>query len=178
MGSSSRLYRHRFSQLRAVHPTQRITHIANWTWIIVGLIQAQSVQLSQIAHHIPGEAQAAGRSATIRRWLMHARGAVHAFAQPLIAQVLTNWRGKHGSGIRDGCTVHRGALHILRSTLSHYARALPLAWHVVAGMGLVQLEVCVAMLNHGACLLQPVAAVTLLADRGVRDRAWAQHWCT
>ncbi len=45
-------------------------------------------------------------------------------------------------------------------------------------MGLVQLEGCVAMLNHVACLLQPVASVTLLADRGVRDRDWAPHWCT
>jgi hypothetical protein len=161
-----------------VHPTQRITHIANWTWIIVGLIQAKSVQLSQIAQHIPGEAQAAGRIAKIRRWLMNARVDVNAFYQPLIAQVLTNWRGKHVYIILDGCTVNRGALQILRISLSHCARALPLAWHVVAGMGLVQLEVCVAMLNHVACLLQPVASVTLLADRGFRDRDWAQHCCT
>ncbi len=178
MGSSSRLYTQLFAQLRAVHPTQRITHIANWTWIIVGLIQAKSVQLSQIAQHIPGEAQAAGRIAKIRRWLMNARVDVNAFYQPLIAQVLTNWRGKHVYIILDGCTVNRGALQILRISLSHCARALPLAWHVVAGMGLVQLEVCVAMLNHVACLLQPVASVTLLADRGFRDRDWAQHCCT
>jgi hypothetical protein len=45
-------------------------------------------------------------------------------------------------------------------------------------MGLVQLDVCTAMLNHGACLLQPVASVTWLADRGFRDRDWAQHCCT
>ena len=44
-------------------------------------------------------------------------------------------------------------------------------------MGLVQLDVCATMLNHVACLLQPVASVTVLADRGFRDRDWAQQWC-
>ena len=37
--------------------------------MVVGLIQGQSVQLSEIANHIPGETQAAGRIARIRRWL-------------------------------------------------------------------------------------------------------------
>jgi hypothetical protein len=43
---------------------------------------------------------------------------------------------------------------------------------------LVQMDVCATLLNHGACLLQPVASVTWLADRGFRDRDWAQHGCT
>ena len=57
------------------------------------------------------------------------------------------------------------------------ARAWPLAWQGVAGMGRVPRDGCAAMLHAGACRLQPVASVTVLADRGVRDRDWAQPWC-
>ncbi len=91
---------------------------------------------------------------------------------------MTNWRGTHVDSILDGCTIHRGALHILRVSLSHGARAMPLAWQVVLGRGRVRLDGGAAMLTPGACLLPPVACVTVLADRGVRDRDWAQHWCT
>jgi hypothetical protein len=40
-----------------------------WAWVIVGLIQGQSVQLSTLALILPGDAKAAERLARIRRWL-------------------------------------------------------------------------------------------------------------
>ena len=49
MSSSSLLYARLFAVLRGAHPEIRVTRIANWVWVVVGLIQAQSVHLNQIA---------------------------------------------------------------------------------------------------------------------------------
>jgi hypothetical protein len=40
-----------------------------WVWVVVGLREGQSVQLSEIANHIPGDTQAVGRIARVRRFL-------------------------------------------------------------------------------------------------------------
>jgi hypothetical protein len=72
----------------------------------------------------------------------------------------------------DGCFVHGEALQMLRLSLSHCYRALPLAWEVVASAGLVELAVCEAMLEHVTKLLSRTRRVTFLADRGFRDRDW------
>ena len=56
MSSSSILYIRLFEQLRIFHPNIHVKRIANWVWIVVGLIQSQSVHLSEIAQHIPSHA--------------------------------------------------------------------------------------------------------------------------
>jgi hypothetical protein len=74
----------------------------------------------------------------------------------------------------DGCFVNGEALQMLRVSLSHCYRALPLAWEVVATAGLVELAVCETMLEYVAKLLKRTRCVTFLADRGFRDRDWAR----
>jgi len=69
MSISEELYTRLFTKLRTVHPEPHLKRIANWVWIIVGLILSHSVHLSKITQHIPSEAQAAGRIAQVRRWL-------------------------------------------------------------------------------------------------------------
>ena len=59
MSISEELYTRVCTKLRAVHPEPHLKRIANWVWVIVGLILSQSVHLSQIAQHIPSAAQAA-----------------------------------------------------------------------------------------------------------------------
>ena len=76
--------------------------------------------------------------------------------------------------ILDGCLVNHQALQFFRLSLSHCFRAIPLAWLVVAGPGLIAIEDCEALLAEAAKLLGHVASVTFLADRGFRDKAWAQ----
>jgi hypothetical protein len=88
--------------------------------------------------------------------------------------VLTGWVGREVTIMLDGCFVHGEALQMLRLSLSHCYRALPLAWEVVASPGLVELTVCEAMLEHVAKLLSRTRRVTFLADRGFRDRDWAR----
>lgn len=174
MSISQELYTRVFTKLRSVHPEPHFKRIANWVWVIVGLILSQSVHLSQIAQHIPSEAQAAGRIAQVRRWLSNRFINVPAFYRPLISEVLQSWAHQDSFVILDGCSVNHDALQFFRLSLSHCFRAIPLTWLVVKGPGLITVEKCEALLDEAAQLLGQVATVTFLADRGFRDKDWAQ----
>ena len=174
MSSSQELYTQVFTKLRTVHPEPHLKRIANWVWVIVGLVLSHSVHLSQIAQHIPSEAQAAGRIAQVRRWLSNRFIHVPDFYRPLITEALQGWAHKDVFVILDGCSVNHEALQFFRLSLSHCFRAIPLTWLVVKGPGLITVEKCEALLNEAAKLLRHVATVTFLADRGFRDKDWAQ----
>lgn len=139
------------------------------------MILSHSVQLAQIAQHIPSEAQAAGRLMQIRRWLSNPFVQPVEFYRPLISQVLAHWIGQPVFIVLDSTAVHGDKLQILRLALSHAFRALPLSWLVIAGKGLVTVERAEALLSEAQRLLAPVARVTLLADRGFRDTDWAER---
>ena len=173
MSSSLTLYVQLFETLRVAHPTLRITQLSNWVWTVVGLIQAQSVHLSQIALHLPSDAKASGRIAQIRRWLANPQVNVTTLYTPIIQTILEAWAGKPVFIILDGCLVNHATLQFFRLSLSHCFRALPLAWLVVQGKGLIQMEACAAMLAQTARLLRRSGSVTFLADRGFRDTDWA-----
>jgi len=174
MSISQELYTRVFTKLRSVHPEPHLKRIANWVWVIVGLILSHSVHLSQIAQHIPSEAQAAGRVAQVRRWLSNKFIHVPDFYRPLIREVLQNWAHKEVFIILDGCLVNHEALQFFRLSWSHCLRAIPLTWLVVKGPGLITVEKCEALLKEAAQLLRQVATVTFLADRGFRDKDWAR----
>jgi len=183
MSISTELYTRVFTKLRAAHPELHLKRISNWVWVIVGLTRSvsQSVHLSQIAQHIPSEAQAAGRIAQVRRWLKNQFVDVAAFYRPLITEALHPWADKAVFVILDGCLVNHEALQFFRLSLSHCFRAIPLSWLVVKGPGLITVEKCDALLTEAATVLRHVASVTFLADRGFRDKDWAQkchelHW--
>jgi len=181
MSISQELYTRVFTKLRTVHPEPHLKRIANWVWVIVGLVLSQSVHLSEIAQHIPSEAQAAGRIAQVRRWLSNKFVRVSDFYRPLITEALQGWAGKDVFVILDGCSVNHEALQFFRLSLSHCFRAIPLTWLVVKGPGLITVEKCEAVLNEAAKLLRHMATATFLADRGFRDKDWAQkcrelHW--
>lgn len=177
MSSSQELYTRIFLKLRAVHPDCHRKRIANWVWVVVGLIQAQSVHLSQIAQHIPSSAQAAGRIAQVRRWLANRFICVATFYRPLISEALRGWAGQPVFVVLDGCLVNHETLQFFRLSLSHGFRALPLTWLVLPGSGLVAVDKAQAALAEAAHLLARTAAVTFLADRGFRSKDWARKCC-
>jgi hypothetical protein len=135
MSSSQSLYTHILETLSTFHPDIHAKRLTNWVWGIVGLIQARSVHLSEIANDIPGPALAAGRIMKIRRWLSNKHITSQTLYQPIIEQVLRGWVGREVTIILDGCFVNGEALQMLRRALSHCYRALPLAWQVVAQAG-------------------------------------------
>lgn len=174
MSSSQALYRQVHTKLRSLHPTLHLKRLAVWVWVVVGLIQSQSVHLSEIANHIPAEAEAAGRIMRVRRWLASRWIVSRDLYTPIIREVLQSWAGREVTIMLDGCFIRQKALQMLRLSLSHCYRALPLCWEVVTSKGNVELEVCDSMLDHVATLLKRTRRVTFLADRGFRDRTWAR----
>ena len=174
MSSNDALYTRLFTKLREFHSDEHLRRIKNWAWIVVGLIQSHSVHLSEIAQHIPSEAEAPGRIAQVRRWLANKFIQVADFYRPLITQALQEWQGKNVFIILDGCSVNHEKLQFFRMSLSHCYRALPLAWMVVARAGLIQVEACAALFEQVIRILPTVATVTFLADRGFRDTDWAE----
>jgi hypothetical protein len=174
MSRSDQLYRKLFDRLEQFHPHFHHRRLANWVWIMVGIIQAQSVHLSLIANHIPDATDAVARVAKVRRWLKNAHLDTPTVYEPIITHVLQAWAHRDVTIILDGCFVYGDRLQLQRLSLSHGFRALPLAWTVVQSKGLVALDVCAPMLRHVAKLLKRMRCVTFLADRGYRGRDWAR----
>lgn len=175
MSSSNELYNR---LIGTVYPLVEVSHIqqlTNWMWIVVGILQANSIALSKIAMFIPGEAEAESRVTTIRRWLKNFRVDVWAFYRPVLEHVLDGWRAVEATVMLDGVAVFGDRLQIFRLSLVHGHRAIPLVWKVIPGKGLTQAEVLTAMLTQAAEFLRPrVKRVRFLADRGFRDCDWAE----
>jgi hypothetical protein len=51
------LYHTWIQQIRELHPTQRVTRIRNFVWLMIGIYKSRSVYLSRIAGKIPGQAK-------------------------------------------------------------------------------------------------------------------------
>lgn len=174
MSSSSESYNRLFRTVRPLVPVSNIKQLANWLWITVGILQADSIALSQIATYLPGSALAESRVTTIRRWWMNFKVDVWSFYRPLLEQALQGWQSAHAIVILDGVTVFNDRWQIFRLALMHGRRAIPLVWIVLPTEGLTQVEKLEAMLWRAAEFLNPrVRQVTFLADRGVRDHDWA-----
>ena len=58
MSSSRELYTRVIHTLSPLVSVAHMAQLTNWVWIVVGILQANSVALSQIATHIPSAAQA------------------------------------------------------------------------------------------------------------------------
>lgn len=175
MSSSQELYNRLFATIRPFVSVSNRKQLANWLWITVGILQANSVALSRIATFLPGSALAESRVATIRRWLMNFRVDVWAFYRPLLEQALQGWHAVHALVILDGVTVFGDRWQIFRLSLAHGRRAIPLVWMILPTEGLTQAEKLEPMLRRAAEFLNPrVRQVTFLADRGFRDCDWAE----
>lgn len=175
MSSSRELYTRVIHTLSPLVSVAHIAHLTNWVWIVVGILQANSVALSRIATHIPGEAKAESRVTTIRRWLKTFRVDVWAFYRPVLEQALQGWQAVTAVVILDGVMVFGDRWQIFRLSLAHGGRAIPLVWLVLPGKGLTHMEKLEAMLTRAATFLNPrVKRVLLLADAGFRDCDWAQ----
>ena len=174
MSRSQQLYTAISRTREQFHAQLHRRRLANWVWVIVGMVLARSVQLSAIANHIPDTTDATARIANVRRWRKNPHIDTQALYEPIIQHVLEQWANREVMLMLDGCFVDGDRLQMLRLSLSHCYRALPLAWKVITTKGLVSLDVCEAMLEHVARLLKRARRVTFLADRGFRDRDWAR----
>jgi hypothetical protein len=149
--------------------------VTNWIWIVVGILQSQSSNLSKIANCLPMETQAASRVTLIRRWLMNPQVKVWLFYKKVLEHVLSDWSAVEAYIILDGVMVFGDRWQIFRVSLQHGCRAIPIAWTIVEGQGLVKVTKLKSMLEKVHKFLKKyVKRVTLLADAGFRDCDWAQ----
>lgn len=176
MSSSQELYNRIVHTLADLVSVSHIAQLSNWAWLTVGIMQAQSVTLGNVVTYLPWEAQASSRVARLRRWLKNPQVQVWDLYQPVLAHVLgPTWRETHAYVILDGLLVFGNRWQVFRLSLEHGCRAIPVAWLVVPGTGIVQAAKLSAMLERVAEFLAPrVKTVTFLADRGFRDCDWAE----
>lgn len=175
MSSSQELYNRLNEKLRALVPVKNGKRVTNWIWIIVGILQSQSSNLSQIANYLPMGTKAESRVTLIRRWLMNPQVKVWPFYKEVLEHVLSGWSSVEAYLILDGVMVFGDRWQIFRVSLRHGCRAIPIAWTIVEGNGLVKVAKLKSMLEKVQRFLkQYVKRVTLLADAGFRDCDWAQ----
>lgn len=176
MSSSHELYKRIIVTLGPLVSVSNLKQLSNWVWISVGIIQANSVNLGQIATHIPvGSRMAESRVATLRRWLKNPHVAVWEFYRPILENILNGWHTIEAVVILDGVQVFGDRMQIFRLSLRHGNRAIPLVWTVLPGKGLTQVEKLEPMLTRvAACLHGRVKRIRFLADAGFRDCDWAE----
>ena len=175
MSSSQELYNRLNEKLRALVSVKNGKRVTNWIWIIVGILQSQSSNLSQIANYLPMGTKAESRVTLIRRWLMNPQVKVWPFYKEVLEHVLSGWSSVEAYLILDGVMVFGDRWQIFRVSLRHGCRAIPIAWTIVEGNGLVKVAKLKSMLEKAQRFLKRyVKRVTLLADAGFRDCDWAQ----
>ena len=175
MSSSQELYNRLNEKLRELIHVKNGKQVTNWIWIIVGILQSQSSNLSKIANYLPMETEAESRVTLIRRWLMNSHISVWKFYKKILEHVLSGWSTVDAYIILDGVMVHGDRWQIFRISLQHGCRAIPIAWTIVEGKGLVKVTKLKGMLEKVQKFLKKyVKRVTFLADAGFRDCDWAQ----
>jgi hypothetical protein len=175
MSSSQELYNRLDEKLRELVHVKNQKQVTNWIWIIVGILQSQSSNLSQIANYLPMGTKAESRVTLIRRWLMNPQVKVWQFYKEVLEHVLSGWSSVEAYLILDGVMVFGDRWQIFRVSLRHGCRAIPIAWTIVEGNGLVKVNKLKSMLEKVQRFLKRyVKRVTLLADAGFRDCDWAQ----
>ena len=175
MSSSQELYNRLNEKLRELVHVKNRKQVTNWIWIIVGVLQSRSSNLSQIANFLPMETKAESRVTLIRRWLMNSHVKVWMFYKKILEHVLSGWSAVDAYIILDGVMVFGDRWQIFRVSLQHGCRAVPIAWIIVEGKGLVKVAKLKSLLEKVQRFLKKyVKRVTFLADAGFRDCDWAQ----
>lgn len=175
MSSSQELYNRLDEKLRELVHVRNGKQVTNWIWIVVGILESQSPSLSKIANCLPMESQAASRVTLIRRWLMNRHVKVWMFYKKILEHVLSGWSAVDAYLILDGVMVFGDRWQIFRVSLQHGCRAIPIAWTIVEGKGLVKVTKLESMLEKVQRFLKKyVKRVIFLADAGFRDCDWAQ----
>lgn len=175
MSSSQELYNRLNEKLRELVHVKNGKQVTNWIWIVVGILQSQSSNLSKIANCLPMETQAASRVMLIRRWLMNPQVKVWMFYKKILEHVLSDWSAVEAYIILDGVMIFGDRWQVFRVSLLHGCRAIPLAWKIVPGKGLVKVSKLKSTLEKVQRFLKCyVKRVTFLADAGFRDCDWAQ----
>ena len=81
----------RLTKVMSEH-VSNVKQMTNLIWLVVGILNGQTIGLSQLATALPGAAEAESRVTRIRRWLQNPLVDVWALYEPLLDQVLRDWQ--------------------------------------------------------------------------------------
>jgi len=171
-------WRQRICELR---PSQRITQIRNFAWLLVGIYKSRSVYLSRIAGKIPGSAKLLSITRRLSRLLDNPAIRVREWYEPIARQWLeTQWRCvQEVHLIVDGTKVGFGH-QLLMVSLAYRKRAIPIAWTWVKYVrGHSSAHKQIALLNYVRKLLPVGAAIFLVGDcefGSVEVLKWLDQW--
>jgi hypothetical protein len=164
--SINQVYHSWLKRIRELYPQERITRLRNLAWLISGLSQSRSVQLSKIANKIPGQATASSIVRRISRFLDNPAVRVRSWYEPIACHLIERV-SQHQSEIRlivDGSKVGFGH-QLLIISLAYRRRALPLVWSWVKGpRGHSSSAVQLALLAYVRRFLPPECQVLLVGD--------------
>jgi hypothetical protein len=164
--SINQVYHSWMKRIGELYPRERITRLRNLAWLITGIYQSRSVQLSKIANKLPGQATATSIVRRISRFLDNPAVRVRSWYEPIARQLLERV-SQHQGEIRlivDGSKVGFGH-QLLMVSLAYRRRALPLAWTWVKGQrGHSSSAAQLALLAYVCRLLPSESQVLLVGD--------------
>jgi hypothetical protein len=149
-----------------LRPGQRITQVRNFVWLMIGIYQSRSVNLSRIAGKIPGAVQLLSLTRRLSRLLENPAIEVRTWYEP----IARNWLERQTAHLQqvrlivDGTKV--GFAHqLLIVSLAYRRRAIPIAWTWVKHVrGHSTANTQLELLSYVRRLLPPGSAVLLVGD--------------
>ena len=162
----NRLYDTWKRRIMELRPEQRITQIRSFVWLIVGIYQSRSVNLSRIAGKVPGPAKLLSTTRRLSRLLANPAIRVREWYEPIAREWLE--RQWHNAGeihlIVDGTKIGFGH-QLLIVCLAYRKRAIPIAWTWVRHIrGHSSASKQLALLGYVRRLVPKAATVFLVGD--------------
>jgi hypothetical protein len=160
------LYHTWMRRICELRPSQRITQVRNFVWLLVGIYKSRSVHLSRIAGKIPGHAKLLSTVRRLSRFLANPAIRVREWYEPIACQWLgAQWRClREIRLIVDGTKIGFGH-QLLMVSLAYRRRAIPIAWTWVKHVrGHSSAYKQLALLNYVRQLLPVGAVVFLVGD--------------
>ena len=164
--SINQLYHTWKQRICELRPKQRKTQVVNFAWLIAGIFQSRSVNLSRIGGKIPGSAKLVSRTRRLSRLLSNPAIEVRGWYEP-IAHSWMERQARQLQQIRllvDGTKVGFGH-QLLMVSLAYRKRSIPIAWTWVKHVrGHSKAETQLALLAYVRTLLPQGVAVLLVGD--------------
>jgi hypothetical protein len=170
MENSPRLYSELLALCGQPGQWRDVRHLQTLVWMVVGLIQAESVKLTAWVPFVQGRARyAQSTQRRFRRWLANRRIEVMPLYGPLIQHALQEW-GTQTLYLALDTSLLWNQYCLLRLSVVYRGRAVPVVWEVIEhGSSSVTHEAYAALLDAVPALLPAGIKVVFLADRGFAD---------
>lgn len=178
MSDNLRRYRAIRDALRQYYPGQPTgtvaRHVTTLAALMSGIVGSKSMQLPNIASHVPDGGKPASRVKRFARWIRNAQVTDAGYLVPYAESLLHHWALQTLVLVMDGSVVGRGGVALMLH-VGYKGRALPLAWPVRQGAkGHFPEDLPIALVTQVHKLIPLGASVVMLGD-GACDGTRFQH---